>query len=219
MSVERDTKNGTKDIFSFDEHLKHRQLAIDKNYEYIRHYGFYDPILCGSIDGTDEKPHDHGIVRAINSRYEPNKAVLSDSSRTLFVGGLNYSTSEETLMKYFSKFGKIKKARLVRDIVTGFSRGYAFIEFKHKSDMSKAYHDSSKTTIDGRELIVEYELERKLKGWRPRRLGGGLGGFKESGQLRFGGRFKPFAKIYKTKLNQLKKVNLVINEFNLTKNL
>ncbi|KAF1789687.1 hypothetical protein GQ600_13274 [Phytophthora cactorum] len=31
-----------------------------------------------------------------------------------------------------------------------------------------------------------------MKGWKPRRLGGGLGGKKESGQLRFGGRDRPF---------------------------
>lgn len=27
----------------------------------------YDPLLAGSIDGTDTLPHDHGIVRALNS--------------------------------------------------------------------------------------------------------------------------------------------------------
>lgn len=37
---------------------------------------------------------------------------------------------------------------------------------------------------------------RTLKGWIPRRLGGGFGGKKESGQLRFGGRSRPFQKPY-----------------------
>lgn len=209
MSIEKDQINSSdvkkNFFFSLEEHLKRRQIAIDKNYEYTRKYGFYDPILSGSIDGTDENPHDHGIVRAINSRYIPNKAVKSDSTRTLFVAGLNFTTDESSLEKYFSKFGKIKKIRLVRDIITGFSRGYAFIEYKHKSEMIKAYRKSYESIIDGRKLIVEYELERKLKGWRPRRLGGGLGGYKESGQLRFGGRYKPFAQIFKTKLYHLKK--------------
>ncbi|CAH2068091.1 unnamed protein product, partial [Iphiclides podalirius] len=48
--------------------------------------------------------------------------------------------------------------------------------------------------IDGTEVIVEREAERRLIGWRPRRLGGGFGGRKESGQLRFGCREKPFRK-------------------------
>lgn len=50
--------------------------------------------------------------------------------------------------------------------------------------------------IDDSEIIVDYEHERMLKGWKPRRLGGGFGGRKESGQLRFGGRARPFKKPY-----------------------
>ncbi|EDV27580.1 uncharacterized protein TRIADDRAFT_53423 [Trichoplax adhaerens] len=52
--------------------------------------------------------------------------------------------------------------------------------------------DANKMMIDSSEIIVEHEYERKLKGWIPRRLGGGIGGKKESGQLRFGGRDRPF---------------------------
>lgn len=51
-----------------------------------------------------------------------------------------------------------------------------------------------KEYIDGSEIIVEREAERLLPGWKPRRLGGGLGGRKESGQLRFGCRDRPFRK-------------------------
>jgi U11/U12 small nuclear ribonucleoprotein SNRNP35 len=54
------------------------------------------------------------------------------------------------------------------------------------------YNDAHRMMIDGRMILVDYERERVMKGWKPRRLGGGLGGKKESGQLRFGGRDKPF---------------------------
>lgn len=50
--------------------------------------------------------------------------------------------------------------------------------------------------IDDCEIIVDYEHERRLDGWKPRRLGGGFGGKKESGQLRFGCRARPFRKPY-----------------------
>lgn len=33
----------------------------------------YHPLTCGSIDGTDDYPHDKGILRALNSKYKPNK--------------------------------------------------------------------------------------------------------------------------------------------------
>ena len=177
---------------------KRINLVLDHNYEFARDYGFYDPIMCGSIDGTDDKPHDHGIIRALNSNYKPNLSVKSEPERTLFIGRINFKTTEEHLEKAFSKYGTIKSLRLVRDLVTGFSKGYAFIEYKHRSDAKYAHANAIRLKIDDRELIVEYEQERMLKGWRPRRLGGGFGGYKESGQMKFGGRYKPFGKIFKS---------------------
>lgn len=176
---------------------KRISLVFERNYEFSRDYGFYDPVMCGSLDGTDEKPHDHSIIRALNNKYKPNLQVKSDPEKTLFIGRINFKTSEEVLEKVFSKYGSIKSLRLVRDIITGFSKGYAFVEYKHRSDAKYAHVNAFRLKLDDRELLVEYEQERTLKGWRPRRLGGGFGGFKESGQMKFGGRYKPFGKLFK----------------------
>uniref|UniRef100_A0A8B9L0S2 U11/U12 small nuclear ribonucleoprotein 35 kDa protein n=1 Tax=Astyanax mexicanus TaxID=7994 RepID=A0A8B9L0S2_ASTMX len=152
----------------------------------------YDPLKAGSIDSTDVEPHDRAIWRAMNARYRPNKAVTGDPQLTLFVARLNKQTSEEDLNNVFSTFGDIRRVRLVRDAVTGFSKGYAFIEYKEERSLMKAWRDANKMVVDQSELFVDFELERTLQGWIPRRLGGGLGGKKESGQLRFGGRDRPF---------------------------
>ncbi|XP_072271931.1 U11/U12 small nuclear ribonucleoprotein 35 kDa protein [Pyxicephalus adspersus] len=154
----------------------------------------YDPLKAGSIDGTDEEPHDRAVLRAMLARYAPNKGVVGDPQLTLFVARLSQQTTEEKLMEFFSRYGDIQRIRLVRDIITGFSKGYAFIEYKQENAIRKAYRDANKLIIDQREIFVDYELERVLKGWIPRRLGGGFGGKKESGQLRFGGRDRPFRK-------------------------
>ncbi|XP_007189681.2 U11/U12 small nuclear ribonucleoprotein 35 kDa protein [Balaenoptera ricei] len=154
----------------------------------------YDPLKAGSIDGTDEDPHDRAVWRAMLARYAPNKGVTGDPLLTLFVARLNLQTKEEKLKEVFSRYGDIRRLRLVRDLVTGFSKGYAFIEYKEERSLLKAYRDADGLVIDQHEIFVDYELERTLKGWIPRRLGGGLGGKKESGQLRFGGRDRPFRK-------------------------
>ncbi|XP_056391881.1 U11/U12 small nuclear ribonucleoprotein 35 kDa protein isoform X2 [Hyla sarda] len=154
----------------------------------------YDPLKAGSIDGTDEEPHDRAVLRAILARYVPNKGVVGDPQLTLFVARLSQQTTEEKLKEVFSRYGDIQRIRLVRDFITGFSKGYAFIEYKQESAIKKAYRDTYRLVIDQREVFVDYELERTLKGWIPRRLGGGFGGKKESGQLRFGGRDRPFRK-------------------------
>ncbi|XP_073510771.1 U11/U12 small nuclear ribonucleoprotein 35 kDa protein [Phyllobates terribilis] len=154
----------------------------------------YDPLKAGSIDGTDEEPHDRAVLRAMLARYVPNKGVVGDPQLTLFVARLSQQTTEEKLKEVFSRYGDIQRIRLVRDFITGFSKGYAFIEYKQDHAIKKAYRDANRLVIDQREVYVDFELERSLKGWMPRRLGGGFGGKKESGQLRFGGRDRPFRK-------------------------
>lgn len=154
----------------------------------------YDPLKAGSIDGTDVEPHDQAVWRAMGVQYKPNKGVHGDPLLTLFVARLNPQTTEDKLYEVFSKYGDIKQLRLVRDIVTGISKRYAFIEYKEERSVVRARRDANKLVVDQQEVFVDFEQERTLKGWVPRRLGGGQGGKKESGQLRFGGRDRPFRK-------------------------
>lgn len=142
--------------------------------------------------GTDEYPHDRGIVRALNARYKPNSRVAGDPRHTIFVGRLHVKTDEDTLRHKFRKYGKIVRCRVVRDAVTGKSKSYAFIEFDTSASVRDAVRSMNKAYIDECEIVVDFEHERLMKGWKPRRLGGGLGGRRESGQLRFGGRARPF---------------------------
>lgn len=152
----------------------------------------YKPLQAGSIDGTDDVPHDHAVVRALEAKYLPPKHITTEPNCTVFVGRLSANTDEETLVKTFSRYGHIMTCHLVRDIVTGFSRRYAFIEYENERMATRACHSANKQIIDEKEILVVMECERTLLGWIPRRLGGGFGGRKESGQLRFGGEDRPF---------------------------
>ncbi|CAH0494014.1 unnamed protein product [Peronospora farinosa] len=154
----------------------------------------YDPIQIGSIDGTDTTPHDKGLVRALNACYDARKdpQIQGDPYATLFVGRLHFDTTEETLRKFFNDYGAIRRLRLVRDNETNKSKGYAFVEFEHERDFERAYKHAHRRVIDSAVILVDFERSRVMKSWKPRRLGGGLGGTKKSGQLRFGGRDRPF---------------------------
>ncbi|EQC26136.1 hypothetical protein SDRG_16027 [Saprolegnia diclina VS20] len=155
----------------------------------------YDPIAAGSIDGAEaDVAHDKALLRALNAPYDAARdpKIVGDPLCTLFVGRLSYATTEETLRSVFGRFGEIRHLRLVRHVVTQESRGYAFIAFAREKDFEAAYRTTNRMLLDGRRILVEFERERIMPGWKPRRLGGGLGGKKESGQLRFGGRDRPF---------------------------
>ncbi|XKL59511.1 hypothetical protein PGB90_000527 [Kerria lacca] len=151
-------------------------------------------LVIGSIDGTDTEPHDKGIIRALNANYKSNYKVKGIPENTIFIARLSRRTTERSLKHEFSKFGKIIRCRLIKDIITNFSLRYAFIEYENESNAKLAVKKGDKMILDEKIILVDFECERLLPGWVPRRLGGGFGGQKESGQLRFGGKDKPFVK-------------------------
>ncbi|GFO40971.1 U11/u12 small nuclear ribonucleoprotein 35 kda protein [Plakobranchus ocellatus] len=171
----------------------------------------YDPLRAGSIDGTDENPHDKAITRALQAKFKPNKFVQGKPQCTVIVSRLGPNTTEETLVKKMAEFGDIVNARLIKDLVTGFSKCYCFIEYKDDYQARNAVRNGRDMIIDDYEVLVEQEKGRLMKGWIPRRLGGGLGGKRESGQLRFGGIDRPFRRPI-LKQNDGFKANAFANE-------
>uniref|UniRef100_A0A915D1N6 U1 small nuclear ribonucleoprotein 70 kDa n=1 Tax=Ditylenchus dipsaci TaxID=166011 RepID=A0A915D1N6_9BILA len=77
---------------------------------------------------------EQGIAMCKGSSGNP-KATM-DPYKTLFVGRINYETSESKLRREFEKFGKITKISMIHD-KHGKPRGYAFIEYAHKAEMSE----------------------------------------------------------------------------------
>merc|ERR1712142_136450 len=89
--------------------------------------------------------------------------------------------SESKLRREFEQYGPVKSIRMVSNTKNGKPRGYAFIEYEHEKDMHTAYKHADGKKIDGRRVLVDVERGRTVKGWLPRRLGGGLGGTRRGG--------------------------------------
>ncbi|CDW56317.1 RRM 1 domain containing protein [Trichuris trichiura] len=165
----------------------------------------YDPLKVGNAIASSSQYHDRALLSASRARYHPNERVKGDPKCTVFVGNLNRETDEKELYNAFSRYGHIKRLRLVRDFVTGLSMRYAFVEFTSRRYANKAYAEGHHLILNGYQIFVDQEFERLLQNWVPRRLGGGFGGRKSSGQLRFGCRENPhYIKIH-TKSSSLRK--------------
>lgn len=65
----------------------------------------------------------------------------------------------------------MKALRLVRDIITGLSKRYAFIEFETFKMALNAYVRCKSLVLNSKEVFVDFECGRLLPGWKPRRLG------------------------------------------------
>lgn len=74
----------------------------------------------------------------------------------LFIGGVAWETTDQTLGRAFERFGKVRSARVVIDRETGRSKGFGFVEFVNVADAEKALQAAQAgLTIDGRDVRVD----------------------------------------------------------------
>lgn len=79
----------------------------------------------------------------------------------VFIGGLNYSTTEQTLMQELSKYGVVTAIRIVTDRDTGRSKGFGFATFETADGAQKAIDALDNQMFDGRRIGVKESIERK----------------------------------------------------------
>lgn len=72
----------------------------------------------------------------------------------LFVGGISWETTEDSLRELFSKAGKVVSARIITDRQTGKSKGFGFVEMETAEEAKKATAEFNGKELDGRKLTV-----------------------------------------------------------------
>ncbi len=97
-------------------------------------------------------------------------------SKRLFVGNLDYSTTEHQLREAFSEFGNVLDATVVTDRMTGQSRGFGFVEVEGDADADRAIEEMNGAALGGRNINVNEARERSGGGGRGGGGGGGGGG-------------------------------------------
>ena len=90
----------------------------------------------------------------------------------LFVGNLSFNASDADLNELCTSLSiKTENVKIMRDMETGRSRGFAFIELSPETDMTVAIQALNAKVLDGRALTVNEARPQKK-----REFGGGGGG-------------------------------------------
>ena len=87
-------------------------------------------------------------------------------AKKLYVGGLPYSTSEDTLKEMFAGAGTVETATIIMDKMSGRSKGFGFVEMSSEEEAAKAIELFNGKDVEGRSLTV---AEAKPMEERPRR--------------------------------------------------
>ena len=108
-------------------------------------------------------------------------------SRKIFVGNLNYETTQSQLTELLAEIGEIKDVYLPSDRVTGRPRGFAFVEFSSEEEAQEAIEKFNDFEFAGRKLRVNEAEDRPKRSFSsPQR-----GGFQPSFGDDDSGNFKP----------------------------
>lgn len=101
--------------------------------------------------------------------YQQNDALklapsnLGRDSGKMFIGGLNWDTTEDGLVSYFSKFGEILDYTIMKDASTGRSRGFGFLTFKDPravDEVIRKDHILDGKLIDPKRAIAREEQDK-----------------------------------------------------------
>jgi len=81
----------------------------------------------------------------------------------LYVGNLDYGTTEQSLKDLFGQYGEVVSAKIIMDRDTGRSKGFGFVEMGAKNDAIKAISDLNGQEVNGRNIKVN-EAQQKPAG-------------------------------------------------------
>ncbi|XP_042415076.1 glycine-rich RNA-binding protein 3, mitochondrial-like [Zingiber officinale] len=150
--------------------------AIEQN---LPHY-----VICASGRVGNARGRDQVLERKIEdlkvwNRHQAEKlSIISDSkipmsSSKVFVGGLSYSTDDQSLREVFISFVELVEARVIMDRETGRSRGFGFVTFTSSEEASIVISGMDGMDVHSRMVRVNYTTDR-------------TGGFRDGGD--YGGR-------------------------------
>lgn len=145
-------------------------------------------LTAAAVNGTNDRPrHDNDTYLNNNSMngygssdcsYSPsngnsnhcgeqerskqqNHSDEPEQMRKLFIGGLDYKTSEASLKQHFERFGDVIDCVVMREPQSKRSRGFGFVIYASSTMVDKA-QEARPHEVDGREVQSKRAISREV---------------------------------------------------------
>jgi RNA recognition motif-containing protein len=105
----------------------------------------------------------------------------------IFVGNLNFQTTQDDLYAAFAQYGAVERVNIVTDRDTGQPRGFAFVEMTDRREAETAIQQLNGAELNGRAMNVNEARPKPAGGGRGGGFGGGRGGGGRGGNRGGGG--------------------------------
>ncbi|MGP1595074.1 MAG: RNA recognition motif domain-containing protein [Treponema sp.] len=81
-------------------------------------------------------------------------------SQKIYVGNLNYATTEEGLTALFGNYGEVVSVIVIRDKFSNRSKGFGFVEMSDEGAAATAIAELNEKEFEGRRLRVNEAQEK-----------------------------------------------------------
>jgi RNA recognition motif-containing protein len=81
----------------------------------------------------------------------------------LFIGGLEYKTTDDQLKEHFSTIGTVLSAKVIIDRYTGQGKGFGFVEMDTPELASEAMSKLNGSELNGRSISVKEAIPQERR--------------------------------------------------------
>lgn len=107
-----------------------------------------------------EKP-----VSTVSDEGNPRKITIEKiNKRRVFIENIHYDVHENLISRFFGKYGKIKRAKIIRDSQNN-SKGFGYIEFFNENDATQMLINANpdKLVLKDRTMIIQKFISKQKK--------------------------------------------------------
>lgn len=72
----------------------------------------------------------------------------------IYVSNLSFNVIDEDLKEFFTEYGEVLSAKIIKDKATGKSRGFGFVEMPDDKQALKAIQELNDGLVEGRTISV-----------------------------------------------------------------
>jgi RNA recognition motif-containing protein len=82
----------------------------------------------------------------------------------IYVGNINFKCTEEELKQFFEEYGAVASAKIIKDNVTGRSKGFGFVEMLNDEEGQAAIDNLNGKTLKEKELVINVARPKTTTG-------------------------------------------------------
>ena len=94
----------------------------------------------------------------------------------IYVSNISWGTTSESLNELFAQYGEVTSANIIKDKMTGRSRGFGFVEMPNDNEAQEAIEALNSKDFEGKTLNVNVARPREERPANDRGRGGYGGG-------------------------------------------